>query len=319
MRIALIGQQDFGKAVLQAFLARGATQGDQVVGVFCKPEQPGDKPDALREAAEAAGLPIFQFASLKSEEAQAALRALDADLGVMAYVLQFAPQSFVNIPKHGTIQYHPSLLPRHRGPSSINWPIALGATQTGLTIFRPTDGLDEGPVILQKHCTIEADETLGEVYFNKLFPMGVQALLEAADLVVAARHTETAQDESQASYEGWFKAEEARIHWGRHVDQVYNLIRASNPAPGAWCEMHDAQGRVMKVFFYECRKHMARTFGAVRGKPGDIVEIGAQSIFVAAQGGEIEVLRVKAIINGVSGKKMDAATFARENGLRAAC
>lgn len=319
MRIALIGQQDFGKAVLHAFLARGASQGDTVVGVFCKPEQAGEKPDALREAAEAAGLPVFQFASLKSAEAQAALRALDADLGVMAYVLQFAPQSFVNIPKHGTIQYHPSLLPRHRGPSSINWPIALGATQTGLTIFRPTDGLDEGPVILQKHCTIDTDETLGEVYFNKLFPLGVQALLEAADLVVAGRHTETAQDESQASYEGWFKAEEARIHWSRHVDQVYNLIRACNPAPGAWCEMNDAQGHVMKVSLYDCRKHVTRTFGTVRGKPGDIVEIGAQSIFIAAQGGEIEVLRVKAVVNGVSGKKMEAAAFARDNGLHAVC
>jgi methionyl-tRNA formyltransferase len=317
MRIALIGQQDFGKAVLQAFLARSASQGDQVVGVFCRPEQPGEKPDALREAAQAAGLPVYQFPSLKSEEAHAALRALDADLGVMAYVLQFAPQSFVHIPKHGTIQYHPSLLPRHRGPSSINWPIALGATETGLTIFRPTDGLDEGPVILQKRCEIGPDETLGEVYFNKLFPLGVQALLEAADLVVSGRHTETVQDESQASYEGWFKAEEARIHWARHVDQIYNLIRACNPAPGAWCEMKDGQGRLMTVTFYDCRKHVTRTFGAVRGRPGDIVDIGPQSFFIAAQGGEIEVLRAKATIDGVSGKKLDAAQFAREHGLSA--
>lgn len=317
MRIALIGQQDFGKAVLHAFLARGASQGDTVVGVFCKPEQPGEKPDALREAAQAAGLPVFQFASLKSEEAHAALRALDADLGVMAYVLQFAPQSFVNLPKHGTIQYHPSLLPRHRGPSSINWPIALGATETGLTIFRPTDGLDEGPVILQKRCVIEADDTLGEVYFNKLFPLGVQALLEAADLVVAGRHTEHVQDESRASYEGWFKAEEARIHWAQHVDQVYNLIRACNPAPGAWFEMSDAHGRPLKVSVYDCRKHVTRTFAGVRGKPGDIVEIAAQSLFIAAHGGEIEVLRVKAQIGEASGKKVDAATFAREHGLRA--
>ncbi|MDP1069114.1 formyltransferase family protein, partial [Klebsiella pneumoniae] len=87
---------------------------------------------------------VFQFPSLKSAEAAEAMRGLDADIGVMAYVLQFAPQDFVNIPKHGTIQYHPSLLPRYRGPSSINWPIARGDTETGLTIFRPTDGLDEG-------------------------------------------------------------------------------------------------------------------------------------------------------------------------------
>ena len=105
----------------------------------------------------------------------------------MAFVLQFAPQDFVNIPKHGTIQYHPSLLPKYRGPSSINWPIIRGDTKTGLTIFRPTDGLDEGPVVLQKETPIGPDDTLGTVYFDRLFPMGVQAMLEAADLVVAGQ------------------------------------------------------------------------------------------------------------------------------------
>ena len=155
MRVAFIGQQDFGKAVLEAFLDRG----DTVAGVFCAPEKAGAKPDVLRTAAEERGLPVFQFPSLKSAEAAEAMRGLDADIGVMAYVLQFAPQDFVNIPKHGTIQYHPSLLPRYRGPSSINWPIARGDTETGLTIFRPTDGLDEGPVILQKTCAIGPDDT----------------------------------------------------------------------------------------------------------------------------------------------------------------
>ena len=84
----------------------------------------------------------------------------------MAYVLQFAPQTFVNSPRHGTIQYHPSLLPKHRGPSSINWPMILGATETGITIFRPNDGLDEGPVVLQKTARIGPDDTLGDVYFG---------------------------------------------------------------------------------------------------------------------------------------------------------
>src|SRR5512139_3296044 len=264
MRIAIIGQQDFGKAVLEAFLARG----DEVAGVFCKPEKPGEKPDALRAAAEAAGLQVFQLPSLKSPEAEQAMRALNADIGIMAYVLQFAPQSFVNIPKHGTIQYHPSLLPKYRGPSSINWPIARGDRETGLSIFRPTDGLDEGPVILQKRCAIGPDDTLGDVYFNQLFPLGVAAMLEAADLVVAGKHKEVVQDEAQASYEGWFKTEESKINWANHVDQVYNLIRACNPAPGAWCELGGT-----KVWIYDCRKHPVRTFGAVRGKPGEVVQL----------------------------------------------
>jgi methionyl-tRNA formyltransferase len=305
MRIAIIGQQDFGKAVLEAFLARG----DEVAGVFCKPEKPGEKPDALRAAAEAAGLQVFQLPSLKSPEAEQAMRALNADIGIMAYVLQFAPQSFVSIPKHGTIQYHPSLLPKYRGPSSINWPIARGDSETGLTIFRPTDGLDEGPVVLQKKCAIGPDETLGDVYFNKLFPLGVSAMLEAADLVVAGKHKEVVQDESQASYEGWFKTEESKINWANHVDQVYNLIRACNPAPGAWCELGGT-----KVSIYDCRKHPVRTFGAVRGKPGEVVQITETSLFINAQGGMIEVLRLKA----EGGKKMDAGEYARSNGLKVA-
>lgn len=304
MRIAIIGQQDFGKAVLEAFLARG----DQVAGVFCKPEKPGEKPDALRAAAESHGLQVFQFTSLKSAEAEQAMRDLKVDIGIMAFVLQFAPQSFVSIPKHGTIQYHPSLLPKYRGPSSINWPIARGDTETGLSIFRPTDGLDEGPVILQKKCAIGPDDTLGDVYFNQLFPLGVAAMLEAADLVLAGKHKETVQDESQASYEGWFKTAESQINWANHVDQVYNLIRACNPAPGAWTEI---AGRKVSVF--DCRKHPVRRFGEVNGKPGDLVQITDTSIFMNAQGGRIEILKLRP----EGGKKMGAAEFAREAGLQA--
>jgi methionyl-tRNA formyltransferase len=284
MKVAIIGQQDFGKAVLEAFLARG----DQVGGVFCAPEKPGARTDALKAAAQEKGVQVLQFASLKSDEAKQALGRLDVEIGVMAYVLQFAPQDFVTIPRHGTIQYHPSLLPKYRGPSSINWPIVRGDTKTGLTIFRPTDGLDEGPVILQKETLIGPDDTLGTVYFDRLFPMGVQAMLEAADLVVAGRHRELAQDESQASYEGWFREAEARINWANHADAVYNLIRGANPAPGAWTT---ASGTRLQIF--DCRKHPVRTFGAVKGRIGEVVECTATSFQVTAQGGRIEVLRAK--------------------------
>src|SRR5471030_1316849 len=225
MRIAIIGQQDFGKAVLEAFLARG----DEVAAVFCAPEKGGARPDALRAAAEEKKLKVYQFKSLRAPEAAQALSAADADIGIMAFVLQFAPQELVNIPRHGTIQYHPSLLPKFRGPSSINWPIIKGETETGLTIFRPSDGLDEGAVILQKKTPISADDTLGTIYFDRLFPQGVSAMLEAADLVVAGKHREIVQDESAASYEGWCKDVEAEIHWGVHLNHIHNLIRGCNP------------------------------------------------------------------------------------------
>src|ERR1700724_1816750 len=213
MRVAIIGQQDFAKAVLAAFVNRR----DTVAGVFCAPEKPGASPDPLRVAAEQARIAVYQLPSLKAEEARQALRVLDVDLAIMAYVLQFVPQDFVTIPRHGTIQYHPSLLPRYRGPSSINWPIILGDTATGLSIFRPDDGLDEGPVILQKETPIGPDETVGQVYFGRLFPMGVAALLEAADLVVRGHAQSVTQDESRASYEGWCREAEARINWHGHI------------------------------------------------------------------------------------------------------
>jgi methionyl-tRNA formyltransferase len=302
MKIAIIGQQDFGKAVLEAFLARG----DQVAAVFCAPEKEGAKADVLKVAAQEKGVKVFQFPSLKDKQAHDAMRSLGVDLGVMAYVLQFAPQEFVKIPNKGTIQYHPSLLPKYRGPSSINWPIIRGDAKTGLTIFRPNDGLDEGPVILQKETPISADDTLGSVYFDRLFPMGVKAMLEAADLVVAGKHKEIVQDEAQASYEGWFRAAEARINWANHVDFTYNLIRGCNPAPGAWTTLNGK-----KVQIFDSRKHLVRTFGAVKGKIGEISEIGGQSFFVTAQGGRIEVLKAK----HEDGKKVSAAEFVAQNGI----
>ena len=302
MRIVLIGQQDFGKAALEAFLARG----DEVVGVFCRPEKPGTKPDALRVEAQARGLQVFQLEKLTGDDAHQAMQALAPDLGVMAYVVQFAPQSLLNVPQHGTIQYHPSLLPKYRGPSAISWAMSRGEKETGLTIFRPSDGLDEGLIILQKSCDIGPDETLGELYFNKLFPLGVSALLEAADAVVAGTHQESAQDESQASYEGWFLAAESQIHWNNHIDVVHDLIRACNPAPGAWTL---AEGK--KVFIFDCRKHRIGRYGDSKGKPGEITAITESSIWVSTQSGQIEVLKLRAD----DGKKMGAGDYARAQGL----
>ena len=302
MKIAIIGQQDFGKAVLEAFLARG----DTVAGVFIAPEKEGAKADPMKVAATQKGLKVFQFPSLKSPEATAAMKDLDADIGIMAFVLQFAPQEFVNIPKHGTIQYHPSLLPKYRGPSSINWPIIRGDTKTGLSIFRPTDGLDEGPVILQKETPLGPDDTLGTVYFDRLFPMGVKAMLEAADLVVAGKHKEVVQDESQATYEGWFRANEAKIHWHNHVDFIHNLIRGADPAPGAWTTLNGK-----KVQLFGSKKHPVRTFGAVKGKIGEITEIGADSMRITAQGGQVEIAKVK----GEETKKISAAEWAKGAGV----
>ena len=302
MKIAIIGQQDFGKAVLEAFLARG----DDVAAVFCAPEKEGAKPDALRLAAQEKGLTVHQFKSLKDTEAARAMQSAGADLGIMAFVLQFVSQEFATIPKHGTIQYHPSLLPNYRGPSSINWPIIKGDTETGLTIFRPSYGLDEGAVILQKKTPIGPDDTLSSVYFDRLFPMGVKAMLEAADLVVSGKHTETVQDESNASYEGWCRTAEAKIDWAKPIDHVYNLIRGCNPAPGAWTTFN---GKKLQIF--DARKTLFRRFADVPGKIGEVTDVTPQSFKITAQGGLIEVLKAKF----EDGKKLSGGEVAQTGGI----
>jgi methionyl-tRNA formyltransferase len=285
MRIVIVGQQAFGKAVLEAFVQRG----DTVAGVFAAPEKPGARPDPLSAAAEERGIPVHRFARYSAPEAKEALAALDADLGVMAYVLIFAPPEFCAIPRHGMIQFHPSLLPLHRGPSSIPWAIIRGRSETGLSIFRPTPGLDEGPVILQKRVPIGPDDTAGSLYFDKIFPLGVQALVEAADLAVSGRATESTQDEKAATYEGWVREAESRISWANHVDFVYDLIRGCNPAPGAWTTCGDK-----KLYLFDAKKIIAPTFGAVRGrKLGEVVAAGADGLRIHAQGGFVEVSRVR--------------------------
>lgn len=300
MRVAIIGQQDFGKATLEAFLARG----DEVSAVFCAPEK--GRPDPLRLAGEAAGVPTHQFPKLTDPEAQQAMRAAKADIGVMAYVTQLAPRDFCNIPKFGTIQFHPSLLPLHRGASSMSWSIILGRTETGFSIFRPTDGLDEGPVILTRAVAIHPEDTLGSLYFGKVFPMGVAGLIEVADMVVAGKAPAIAQYEPHAGYEGIIREAESQIHWPTHVDQTFNLIRGCNPAPGAWTT-HDGK----KLFLFESTKRIARTFGEVKGKKlGEIVERTGSSLTIHGQGGFIDVHRVR--LDG--GKKIAAAEAGLEIG-----
>ena len=302
MRVAIIGQKKFGQAVMEAFLARG----DEVAGVFVAPEKPEAEPDPLRLAAEARRIRVFQLPHLTDVAATRAMQGLKADIGVMAYVLQFAPQSFVDIPRLGTIQFHPSLLPRYRGPSAVHWPIVCGETETGLTVFRPTDGLDEGPVLLQKKVPILPDDTLGRVYFDRLFPLGVKAMLEAADLVAAGREVAVPQDESLASYEGWFREAEARIDWNRHVSLIYNLIRGCDPVPGAWTTLNGE-----KVRFFGVKKHALASLKNMRGKTGAVSELGENSFRVTAHGGQIEVFSVCTVHGG----KMPAMEYALRNGL----
>jgi methionyl-tRNA formyltransferase len=297
MRIVVHGQQAFGKAVLEALLKRG----DNVIAVYVAPEKEGQKADPLKEAALAAKLPVYQPASYRKPEVWEEFRALKPDLQVMAFVTLFVPEDFLNIPTHGSIQYHPSLLPAHRGASSINWPIILGKEETGLSIFWPDNGLDTGDVLIQKKTAISDTDTLGSVYFDRLFPMGVEAMLEAVDLVKAGKAPRVKQDESLATYEGRCTAENARIDWAKSWRQIDPLIRGCNPVPGAWT-MFDSE----RLQIFDCEPLPARDPKGIGGKLGEVVAVEADGFTVVCADGRIKILRVKP----VDGPKTSAGEFA---------
>ena len=296
MRLIVHGQQAFGQAVLKRLLERK----ENVVAVYCAPDK-GARIDPLKETAEQAGLPVLQPTTYKTAEVAEQMRQHEADLCLMAYVTLIVPSSVLNIPKLGSIQYHPSLLPDHKGPSSINWPIIQGKTKTGLSVFWPDDGLDTGPILLQKFVDIEPDDTLGSLYFNKLFPLGVDAMLEALDLVREGKAPRIDQDPDAGSYESWCGKNEAEIAWNKSVDDIYNLIRGTNPQPGAWTTLN---GETFQI--YDCEKRNA----AGDGSAGQVTELTDSGFSVAASGGDIHVKRVR------SGReKLSANDFAAMNQL----
>lgn len=299
-KIAITGQAAFGKSVLEKLLDNG----ESVVGVFCPPDKEGRPVDPIKEFAQEHGIDVFQFKRMRSDEAIEAFRSLNADLGVMAFVTDIIPQEILDGPAHGTIQYHPSLLPKHRGPSSINWPIIQGEELTGLSIFWPDDGLDTGPVLLQKEITIGPNDTLGSIYFGDagLFAMGVDAMAESVQLVKDGNAPSLEQDHSEKTYEGWCKAEDALIDWSKPIDEVYNLVRGADPSPGANTTL-DGNG----IFFYNASKELVSHDDA----PGTIVKISDAGIGIAADGGIIHVSRVKP----AGAKKSDAGSWAADAGV----
>ncbi len=280
VRIAVIGQAAFGKDVLAA-LADG---GENVVGVFCPPDREGRPADPIKEEAEGRGIPVLQFRRMRRRAAIDAFLELNADLCVMAFVTDIVPDEILDAPTQGTIQYHPSLLPKHRGPSSMNWPIISGETRTGLSIFWPDKGLDTGPILLQKEVEITPDETLGSLYFGKLYQMGVDALVESVQLVRTGNAARIDQDHSQATYEGWCMAEDVVIDWSSSIDDIYNMVRGSDPSPGANTTLDGTP-----IGLFRARKIEGQTgMGA-----GEVVDISAEGFSVAADGGAIFVGRVQ--------------------------
>lgn len=296
MRIIIVGQGPFGEKTLEALIQKG----EEMVGVFSPSDKRGE---AMGGLAQKFGIPSFRPAVMKTPEVHEAYGRLKPDLAIFAFVTDIIPQSLLAIPSIGTLCYHPSLLPRHRGASAINWAIIQGDTRTGLTIFWADKGIDTGPILLQKEVEIGPEETTGFLYFNKLFPMGIEAIVEAVDLIKKGKAPRIPQDESQATYEPPCDDRVASIDFSEPVDKIYNLIRGCDPQPGAYSAVKGKRTR-----FYDARrKSLAAKEGA-----GEIVAIEKEGLEIAVQGGIIVVGKLKVD----KGEKVGPIEFAQSVGVK---
>nr|XP_055045893.1 mitochondrial 10-formyltetrahydrofolate dehydrogenase isoform X1 [Misgurnus anguillicaudatus] len=234
LKLALIGQSLFGQEVYTNL----RKQGHKVVGVFTVPDKDG-KADPLAAVAEKDGTPVFKFPRwrVKGEpipEVVEAYKSVGAELNVMPFCSQFIPMNVIDFPKYGSIIYHPSILPRHRGASSINWTLIEGDKKAGFSIFWADDGLDTGPILLQRECAVDPNDTVDTLYNRFLFPEGIKAMVEAVQLIADGTAPKIPQPEEGASYEGIQKKSNAKVNMAQSAQAIHNWIRGHDKVPGAW-------------------------------------------------------------------------------------
>jgi methionyl-tRNA formyltransferase len=280
MRIVVMGQAAFGAKFLEEIVKR-----ENVIAVYGPPDPPKGKPDPIKGMATDKGIPYYQPTNYKLPEVLAEFQTLKADLLILAFVTAILKPEFLNTPTLGSICYHPSLLPRHRGGSAINWAVIMGDSKTGLTIFWPDGGIDTGPMLLQKEVAISPEATTGALYFDHLFAMGVDALLESVDLIKKGTAPRIPQDEKLATYEPLCTDAVAQIDWSKSAAEVYNLIRGCDPQPGAYAK---------------CNQKLVRFYGPKleKGEPGaaagTILGCDETGLSVATKGGILRITRVRA-------------------------
>jgi methionyl-tRNA formyltransferase len=299
MRIVFIGQAQFGKESLEALI----NQGEDVVGVITV-EDAGNRnyPNPVKECATAHNIALYQANYLKKAEAVDWVRVLQPDLLVLGFVTAFVPLEMIELATHGGINYHPSLLPKYRGGSAINWAIINGETETGVTIHFIDEGVDTGPILLQEKVDIAPDDTVKSVYFEKLYPLGIKMIAEAVELIRDGRALPSVQDESEASFQPVISTSDTVIDWSAATETTYNLIRGANPSPGAvttrcgqTCAFYDAAPSNLK------------------GSSGTVIEVTPDAFTVATGDGAIAISSAKP----PGQKKLSAADFVTSLNLKA--
>jgi len=296
-----MGQAAFAEKALEALRARG----DEIVRVFAPPDTPGGRPDPLKSKALQLGVPLSQTKSFRGDAAFEHFKSLGADLAILAFVTIIVPEPILYAPRFKSICFHPSLLPRHRGASAINWAIIQGDRETGVTWFWPDKGIDTGPILIQRRVPIEESDTTGSIYFNRLFPLGIETLTEAVNQIEAGSAPAIAQDEALATYEPPCRDEHARVDLSKPAREVYNLVRGCDPQPGGYAMLGDRRLRLYEGAF-EAREPNA--------EPGTIVAIDSSGMRLALRGGTMVVRRARFDANP---KKVAPQELAEAGELRA--
>ncbi|WP_050738664.1 methionyl-tRNA formyltransferase [Acetobacterium bakii] len=286
MKIVLVGQALFGKDCLEALI----NQGEEIVGVITIPDDPRGRPNPVKDLAMDKEIPVLQPPGqcphrLKDPAVIAMVKDLKPDLFVFAFVSDIMPYNIIKMAAFGAINYHPSLLPKYRGGSAINWAIIQGERETGVTIHYINERVDAGDIILQGKVDIEATDSVGSVYFNKLYPLGIKLMPQAVKLIREGKAPRIPQDETQATYQPLITEADVKINWKNTAETVCNMIRGANPSPGAY-----AQFRGAKVKIWECEISKA-VFGKI---PGEVAEVAEGKGFkIAADRGAVLIKKVQ--------------------------
>ena len=285
LRIAYFGQAPYGRDVL----VRLVEAGHEIVGVYAPPE--GARPDPLAEEAAARGLPLFRYKAMRRKGEPIAERvaehaALGAELNVLAFVTMILPEAVVDGPRLGSLCFHPSLLPKFRGGNALAWQIIEGEKEAGVTVFRPDAGVDTGPIVVQKGgVAIEPHHTSASLYFERLYDLGVEAMVEAVDLVDRGVAEFRAQDEGQASFQGLVDDAVAALDWSRSLDEIDRRIRGCDPNPGA----HTRWGeREVRLFGGQVEAGERSDAPA-----GSVLRVADDGLRVAAGGGVLRIARLR--------------------------
>ncbi|MDR9424677.1 MAG: methionyl-tRNA formyltransferase, partial [Marinobacter sp.] len=244
MRIVFAGTPDFAATALKALLKAG----HDIVGVYSQPDRPAGRgrklvPGPVKQVALDADIPVFQPLSLKSEDAQQELAALKPDVMIVAAYGLILPKAVLDIPTHGCLNIHASLLPRWRGAAPIHRAIAAGDTQTGITIMQMDEGLDTGDMLLKVTTPIRSDDTGGSLH-DRLADLGGEAIVEALNQLARGDLGPEPQNDNEACYAHKLSKEEGHIDWQRSAADIERLVRAFNPWPGTFTDLGDQRIRI---------------------------------------------------------------------------